>query len=526
MPITLTSFSAGDVAYITKLNNNFTTLQTAINALQTNTGTGTTAAAFDEVWKASGLIGASAFSYTLVSNTHLQLGSGSVWFLAQQTRARATSATQLAFLGLASGLYYVNCDTAGGLSVSTARQGCPLYTVYYSAPSFASATRLLPVLLDGEDYARMLSSPAYGSFVRVADRLSAIEVALAAVSGGSGGGSGLSGVTASGAMQARWTVALSVASAPSALTGGFQVYRGSDAANSAPELRWNEGLDRWEFTNDSSSYTPLGSLEGLNLGAGRATRLVVVTSAPIVLNEPGRSATSLAEVSTLSLSAYVSTTTLAAVLRGYMLDSAPGSALALGSVAGIAFYRDSATLVGDAAAKVVAVASAGLRYDEIWVPVSNQACAYVVETASICSVRFALVAYVDTVQGVGTQLVSGTRAGIGVSAGVGSHMKLSSTLFAAAMLRGLVHYVETSGSMGAGSLYDVEFYGSLSGAQSQLTSALLFQATQIEASAAYLTRLPWMHIDADSLTQMYLRLSNHGTTSGSFSVVVRGEQYA
>jgi len=614
MSITLSRNSAGETAYVTKFNNNWTTIETSINSILQSLagggggGTGGVAG-FPEVWETSGIVGISSFSYTSASNTHLSFTSGVVWNLANQTIGRSTSATQLSFVGKASGTYFINADGAGGLTASTASQGTAIYSVVYNNPGFNSATRLLPVLFHGDDYARSLSGGVFGSFTRLADRLSTLEGALTldafyAQSGTSGtqwsykagqvrnnnvifsaaasfvsllatsslyveidpangtvsvasGGftsglipirylrtsSGLfisnedrrtwatlafsaisqTGPGVSGTNESFWMLNLDHTSTPLS-NAGIVVERGS---STDVDIRWNESLDQWEFTNDGTSYVALGGLQGLNIGAQQQTRFTMVISAPTVLNENGRSATSVGEVSTLSLSTWVSTTTTAAVLRGYMFHAKTSiTDPSTSAAAGIAFYRDSATTtVNDRVAKVLAGSTSEFNIDMVTVPVSNQACAYIVSATSECHVQFNLVGFYDLITSPGTQRVSGTSAGIGVSATFGSYVTLASP-FAAAMVRGLVYYLETSGNMGTASLYDIEFYKSASGANSQFTSALLFQATQIDASSAYITRLPWYYEDSNSNAQVHLRISNNGTTSGSFSVIILAERYA
>ena len=613
MSITLDRFSAGMTTYVTVLNNNTTTVETSINgilaAIGTGTGTGTGGTTgLNEIWPENGLVGASSFVVSTSSNTHLTFTSGAVWNVGTQTLGRATSSVQLSFVGQASGTYYIMVDGAGGVTASTVVGNTAIYTIVYNSPGFGSATRLVNILFQGDDYQRSLSGAVTGSHTRLADRLSAIEeltglAAFFAQSGAVSGtqwsykagqvrnnnaifsaaasyvsltatttyyvevngetgtvsvatagftsgliplrylvtsssvfisnedrrtwatlafsAAGVAGPGVSGTNESIWVLNLDHTSTPLS-NAMLRVERG---AASDVEIRWNEGSDQWEFTNDGTSYVAIGSLNSLNAGAGQQTRIVMVASAPLVMNDVGRTATSLAEFSILSLSAYVSTTTIAAMLRGYVLDSAPGSALAGGSVAGINFYLNSGDTTDATAVKVVAVASGSIRYDEILVRISSQITQFVVETASICSTKFALVGYIDLVTGVGTQRVSGTQTGLGVAAATGSHTTLASP-FAAAMVRGLVYQLTTSGSMGAGSLYDIEFYNLASGAQSQLSANLLFQATQIDASAAYTTRLPWYYEDSNSNIQVHLRISNNGTTSGAFSVVLLAERYA
>jgi len=613
MSITLSRNSAGETAYVTKFNNNWTTIETAVNSILQSLGAGgggtDGAAGFPEVWETSGTVGISSFQYTSSSNTHLSFTSGVVWSLKNQTIGRSTSATQISFVGKASGTYFVNVDGAGGITISTASGTTPIYTVVYNNPGFNSATRLMPILFHGDDYQRSLSGGIFGSFTRLADRLSTLEGALTldafyAQSGTSGtqwsykagqvrnnnvifsaaasfvsllalsslyveidpangtvsvasGGftSGLipirylksstaelisnedrrtwatlafsaisqTGPQMSGTNESFWT--LNIDHTSTALSNaGLVVERGAQTDTS---IRWNESLDQWEFTNDGTSFVALGGLQGLNIGAQQQTRFTMVISAPTVLNEDGRSATSLGEVSTLSLSAWVSTTTTAAILRGYIFGTKTSITNPSVSAAdGIAFYRDSATTtVDDRVAKVLAASTGEFSIDMITVPVSNQACAFIVSATSECHVQFNLVGFYDLITSPGTQRVSGTSAGILVSATKGSYVTLASP-FAAAMIRGLVYYLETSGNMGTASLYDIEFYNKASGANSQLASSLLFQATQIDASSAYITRLPWYYEDSNSNAQVHLRISNNGTTSGSFSVIMLAERYA
>ena len=189
MTIALGRFSAGQTTYIASLNSIMTTLETAINGLLaatttgTTTGTGTGAVGLTEIWEQNGLVGASSFPVTCATSQTLSVGSGAAWILGQQTMPRATSAVTLTFAGKASGVYAIITDGAGGLSISAlsatvAGSSLQIYSVQFNAPNFGSAARLVPILFQGDDHQRMLSSPIFGSFARVADRLSALDNAL------------------------------------------------------------------------------------------------------------------------------------------------------------------------------------------------------------------------------------------------------------------------------------------------------------------------------------------------------------
>lgn len=606
MALVLSRYSANDSIYVTKLNNDMLAIETAVNGLTAAVGggggSGGGTAGLNDVWDRDGIVGASAFIATAISNTHLSFTSGSVWRLDQQIRGRPTAAQQFNFIGKASGTYQIVADTAGNLSVSTASAALTIYRIAWNNPGFGSAERLVPILLHGDDYARMLSSVAYGSFVRVADRLSTIDGAIAidamyaqkilsgltwdfragqvrtnnvvvsaasgtitlsttaqhsievdpttgvvsyssagftsgaiplryirtsggtivsnddvrtwAIAAGSGAGTAL---VISGTPETDWTLNIDLATGSPVSDANVRVARGSSLPVA---LRWDEVLDQWEFTNDGSTFIAMIGAQNLNIGGGRSHRLNMVISAPTVLLQANRSSTSAPPYEALSLSTYVSTTAFAALLRGSLVDSNPAVS---GVAPGVAFYRDSSTIVGAGAAKIFAVPASQPQPQMLVVPLSNQQCVFEVVTSSnfTATLTVNLIGFFDTVQGVGTQRISGTQTSLALSGGIGSNTNLSSP-FAAIMNRGTVYYLETSGSMGAGSLYDVEFYSTSAFAASQL----LFQAINIDASAAYATRLPWVYEDLDSSVLVHLRFSNNGTTSGLFSVKMVAERFA
>lgn len=608
MSITLSLFSVGQSAYVAQFNNNFQAIQTAINNIESQIGVqggGGDDSNMQEIWKRDGLIGASSFIVTIQSNTDLRFTSGSIWTIATLNLTRQTSEQQISFIGKSSGVYNIIIDTAGIITISTISSLTTIYKVQWNNPGFGSVERLVDILFDGEDYARMLSSVVFGSSTRVSDRLSSIEgsitidtyyaqriisglswefkagkvrnnnVIFSAASGsimlqsnathyieidpntgvvsyamntgftsgnipirlistaggaivsnvdmrtwaiaGAGGGGGA--ITISGTPEATWQVNTDVASVAPTEDAKFEVRRGISANVS---LRWNETTDRWQFTNDGLTFFDMENLTNFNLGGQRQSRLVMVASAPTILNESNRNSTSAPPYETLTLSAYISTTAFAVIIRGLMVDS---NASGLGGpLPGIRFYRDSSTIVGDGAAKVFAEYASHQRATMIIVPVSDQKLVYEVEASSnnTATILFNLIGYFDTVQGVGTQRVCGTNVGMVVSSGVGKNFNISSN-FNALMNRGIIYQLTTSAAnIGNGSTYDVELYNT-----SQFTSSgIIFQALNIDASAIYTTRLPFMYEDIDNSTTIHCRISNHASTSGIFSLLIVAERFA
>jgi hypothetical protein len=613
MALTLTRHSAGSTQYVADMNNNQSLIEGAINA---NTaaigggGGGGGTAAFTDIWTTSGMIGASSFVLTLASDSHISLTSGSVWHFDTQARGRQTSAQQISFVGKSSGTFQLIADTTGLVTTSTTSTAVAIYQVYYSAPSFGSAERLVPYLFDGEDYDRALSGAIFGSHVRLADHLSALEGALTvdglyaqsaasgltwdfnaghfrdnnaitstaaatvtlsasqthyievAISDGSvsyatggwtastaipirfvetdatdpisntdprtwatvpGGGGGTPGVVNSGTTDGLWTLYRATGAGSSPVSdASITVDRGSQAS---VEIRFNETTDVWEFTGDGTSYTALGALTGLNIGGGIQTRFTAVVSAPLVLNQTARDPTSAPPYESLSLSAHVSTTTTAAMLRGYVTELSNPS-FSVGSALGIVFFRDSATITNEAAARIFASPDSGPVAATVVVPVSDQSLVYEVTAASegTINVTIALVGFWDQIPGVGTAVakaVSGTDDNLSVNVST-TDFALSTTTFSAVANRAMIYFLQTSTTMPAGSLFDLEIYSSDGGDSTQL----LFQALNIDSSATYTTRLPWMYLDNASNNEVYLRVSNNAASAGLLSFEWRGERFA
>ena len=338
-----------------------------------------------------------------------------------------------------------------------------------------------------------------------------------AVLGGSGGGA----LTLSGTTATSWALNIGMSAAATPVSHAtYEVRRGSGATVA---LRWNETDDQWEFTNDGTAYIAMRGIQNFNLGAGMTSRLTMIASAPQVLNQTQRSTTSASVYESLDLSSYVSTATIAVLLRVRVFDSNPAAVSALGSAPGIRFYRDSATITGDIAAKVWAVSAGFPQPMSLVVHVSGTSCVFAVDASSNNSADVAAVlqGYWDSVGGVGTLLTSATVTSLAASVGPNTYA-LSFGQFSGGMNRGLVTYLETSGNFGAASLYDVEFYAS----HGAVASQLLMQALGIDASATYTTRLPFAVRDYASALNVYLRVSHAGATSGLFSLHWQGERWA
>lgn len=617
MSISLNSYAVGDTNYIVKMNSDMTQIQAAVNAQEgalTGALAGGTNAGFGQIWKDSGMVGASSFVMSLNSDVGLSFTSGAVWHFGTKNLGVQTANQLLNFAGKSAAQYFINADTAGNLTFSTASSLANIYTISFDAPSFTSLTRLSPFLFDGEDYLSVLSSNELNlSFTNLAHRLSTIEANLSIdaqfaqhkesgltwdyksgrvrtdatitsaacatitlstaathyievdpsngnVSHTSEGGftnsfiplrviSTAAGAVVSNADMRTWAVmtfsggggagVLKNSGTPDTIwkynqggactisDTGLTVIRGSDTN---VEIRWNETNDKWEFTNDGTSYAEFNNINNLNIGAGSTMRYVAVASQPLLIDLTDVDPTSDPADSgwpVIDASAHISTTTTAVLLRGYCLDS-NASAMTVNSQYGVNFSLDSSTTTNNAAQMIFATTESGFMATQIVVPVSTGTFMYRVDASSDVAmhvIKIALLGYWDTVTGVGTQVVSakansGATTNLSVATST-NDFELSSADFSAVLNRGLIHYLAVSGTIGAGSLYDVEIYNS-----NVAGPDLLFQAINIDASAEYITRMPFFYTDAASDLKVYVRISNAGASAGLFTFEMRGERFA
>jgi hypothetical protein len=307
---------------------------------------------------------------------------------------------------------------------------------------------------------------------------------------------------------------------------GLTVVRGSDTN---VEIRWNETNDKWEFTNDGSSYAEMGNVAGLNIGAGRMTRFTAVVSQPLVIQLTDVDPTSDppdAGLPIASLSAHISNTTTAVVLRGFITDSSADLQSST-SQYGVLVALDSTTLTNTAGQFMFAVTNSNPNATTVVLPVSGDSIAYRVDASSDAALtaNVALTGFWDLVTGVGTQIVSaaaksGATTNLSVNTST-TDFELSFADFSGVANRVMVYFLKTSATMPAGSLYDLEIYNS-----NLADPDLLFQATNIDASATYTTRMPFNYRDNNSNTKVYLRVSNNATSSGLLTFEWKGERFA
>jgi hypothetical protein len=295
------------------------------------------------------------------------------------------------------------------------------------------------------------------------------------------------------------------------------------------DIRWNETSDKWQFTNDGSTYSDLGSGSGGDPGANEEMtqyvpkddptvieeRLAISTDGGYVQNNIGPSGLNYITAADAPLGV------TALVLRVAFWDTTPGSGVNVKfkKYNGIASPLKAFTVWGGSSehsgflSTLVIPATDGtdIGYESL-VTASG---------AGTANVRVWLMGYHKKVTGVGTQKKVFTSAGNTVNAA--SNQQYDKTSF---LTRGLIYKLkitETGGTMTG--TYDVIVYSK----DTFLAADILYQATAIDAtlnSRIYTDRLPWFYTDDDSTSELHIKIiNNDGAQNGTFTIELTTEQF-
>lgn len=185
MAMTLTKIFAGISDYVSKHENNYTLIESNINSLLTTVGASSAGlsvpSGLQEIFDRNGVIGIGSFqltNQTVVSDT-LTIPAGAAW-LGLSFRSHPASAN-LDTSALTTGTRYLDIDTAGLPSLSDSSSSNSIYSFAWDDGTnvISSATLLVDILFDGDDYNDSLSSTALSAnYTSLAARFEAIEVTL------------------------------------------------------------------------------------------------------------------------------------------------------------------------------------------------------------------------------------------------------------------------------------------------------------------------------------------------------------
>jgi hypothetical protein len=343
--------------------------------------------------------------------------------------------------------------------------------------------------------------------------------------GGSGGGHAQN--TDLGTDAAEFKLNRLVAGAPS-LNASFKAERGTSAD---VDIRWNETTDKWEFTNDGTTYEEIGAPGSFDPGAQVITKYVARTAPDLIVDR--------AAISTDG--AYLNVN-LGPTGLNVITDAPQGCA---GIVLRVEFWDSDSTPAStvnvkfgqyngvDSPALAYTVYADGVNEQDqvqtLIVPGDDGGATPIVgfkylvtaSGANTANVKVFLLGYMVKVTGVGSQTKEFSSTGNTVAA-------LTTTNFnkTGFVNRGLVYNLtitETGATMTG--TYDIEIYKK----DTFVAGDLLYSAQNIDATAnsrVYTDRLPFMYLDGDSTSELHIKIRNDdGAQSGTWTLAITAEQF-
>lgn len=359
-------------------------------------------------------------------------------------------------------------------------------------------------------------TPSGGAIAGVVDKRSWARA-------GAGGG-GHAQNTDLGTDSAEFKLNRLVAGAPS-LNASFKAERGTSPD---VDVRWNESTDKWQFTNDGTTYQDIASPTSLDLGAQQITkyvakndppqiieRLAISTDGAYVNTNLGPSGTNVITDAPLGCQALV--------LRVQCWDTTPGLTI------NAKFKQYSGASSPTKSYSVWAGANEQSGVMTIVIPGDDGGSSPIVglshlvtaSGAGTANVRVFLMGYMVKVTGVGSQTKDFSSAGNAVALSTTTNFNLTAFLN-----RGLVYNLTVTETAGTStSTYDIEIYSR----DTFLAADLLYSAQNIDATASgrvYTDRLPFMYVDRDSTSELHIKIRNDsGANSITLTVAITAEQF-
>lgn len=187
MTISLPSYANGDTDYVAKMNNTNTTVEQAINSLESQmiAQAGATVSVGSLM---PGLLGSSVAcvgtsSYVPTgSGTTLTVSSGYAWLPTEGLVVQKLVSSSISFVGLPAGTYYILIDSTGNPSRSDTSTAYALWSVAWSGSAFGAIARVAPVIWNAGDEIAAQTSAAYAeTYYKLDDRFEASESRIVAM---------------------------------------------------------------------------------------------------------------------------------------------------------------------------------------------------------------------------------------------------------------------------------------------------------------------------------------------------------
>ena len=295
-------------------------------------------------------------------------------------------------------------------------------------------------------------------------------------------------------------------------------------------IRYNESTDKWQFTNDGSTYQDMGDGTAADMGAQGLTNYVALENPTLIVEELTQSTDGAYEQFNIGPSGlnYISDApqgVAALVLRVAFWDSAPGSGVNVKfrKYNSIAAPLKAYTVWGGTAEHSGFLSTIVIPGDDgnLTTPTIGFEKLITASGASTANLRVWLMGYYKRVTGVGSQTKDKSWTGNTVNSS--SSQSLNKTDF---VNRGLVYKLKITETGGTSTgTYDVAIYSK----DTFLAADLKYSALGISSTASsrvYTDNLPWMYLDDDSTSELHIKITNNdGAQNMTFTIQLVAEQF-
>ena len=295
-------------------------------------------------------------------------------------------------------------------------------------------------------------------------------------------------------------------------------------------LRWNETTDKWQFTNDGTTYQDMGTGTGVDLGAQGLTKYKALDDPTLILEQLSASTDGAYVQKNIGPSGdnYITDApqgVAAIVLRVAFWDTTPSSTVNIKfkQYGAIASPTKAYTVWGGTAEHSGYLSTIVMPGDNgsTTSPILGYEYQKTASGAGTCNVRVWLMGYYIRVTGVGSQTKAFSSTGNVATANTST--TFNKTGF---VNRGLVYLLKLTETGGTSTgTYNIEIYVK----DTFLSADLLYQATSISSTAngrVYTDRLPFMYIDSDNTSELHIKIINNDATQNmTFTFALTAEQF-